>query len=277
MPRDNQHERQSPINPVTGADPDASGAPEHGIALCLSGGGYRAMLFHVGALWRLNEPACLPKLDRISSVSGGSITAGVLALRWSGSASTAAASPQPSRGGSIPFAQMAGKTIDDRRDPRRDCCCPARSAPRSPAAYGKHLFGDATLQDLPRPPALRHQRDQRADRDRCWRFIAAVHGRLPGRARSTNPTVALALAVAASSAFPPVLSPVRARVRPHAASRRRPGTTCSVSRSPQRRAHRRRRLRQPRPRDGVEALRHDPRQRCRRQDGGRRQSPSPTG
>jgi NTE family protein len=28
---------------------------EPGVALCLSGGGYRAMLFHVGAIWRLNE------------------------------------------------------------------------------------------------------------------------------------------------------------------------------------------------------------------------------
>src|SRR5436189_2626714 len=55
---------------------------EPGIALCLSGGGYRAMLFHVGALWRLNEAGYLPKLNRVSSVSGGSITAGVLGLRW---------------------------------------------------------------------------------------------------------------------------------------------------------------------------------------------------
>lgn len=56
---------------------------EAGIALCLSGGGYRAMLFHVGVLWRLNELGYLPKLDRISSVSGGSITSGVLGLSWS--------------------------------------------------------------------------------------------------------------------------------------------------------------------------------------------------
>jgi hypothetical protein len=53
-----------------------------GIGLCLSGGGYRAMLFQAGALWRLNELGYLPRLDRISSVSGGSITAGVLASRW---------------------------------------------------------------------------------------------------------------------------------------------------------------------------------------------------
>ena len=41
------------------------------------------MLFHLGALWRLNELGYLPKLGRISSVSGGSITAGVLGHRWS--------------------------------------------------------------------------------------------------------------------------------------------------------------------------------------------------
>src|SRR5208337_4186385 len=56
--------------------------PSPGIALCLSGGGYRAMLFHLGTLWRLNELQYLPRLDRISSVSGGSITSGVLAMNW---------------------------------------------------------------------------------------------------------------------------------------------------------------------------------------------------
>ena len=40
------------------------------------------MLFHLGTLWRLNDAAYLGKLDRISSVSGGSITAGVLGLHW---------------------------------------------------------------------------------------------------------------------------------------------------------------------------------------------------
>jgi hypothetical protein len=29
--------------------------PKPGVALCLSGGGYRAMLFHLGVLWRLNK------------------------------------------------------------------------------------------------------------------------------------------------------------------------------------------------------------------------------
>src|ERR1044072_5945833 len=54
--------------------------PAPGVALCLSGGGYRAMLFHLGALWRLNEAGLLRGLVRVSSVSGGSITAGVLGM-----------------------------------------------------------------------------------------------------------------------------------------------------------------------------------------------------
>src|SRR5713226_498534 len=70
----------SPVRFIPSDDPTAK--PNPGIALCLSGGGYRAMLFHLGALWRLNELAYLPKLARISSVSGGSITAGVLGHRW---------------------------------------------------------------------------------------------------------------------------------------------------------------------------------------------------
>jgi len=53
-----------------------------GIALALSGGGFRATLFHLGALWRLNQLGYLKKLDRITSVSGGSIVNGVLATRW---------------------------------------------------------------------------------------------------------------------------------------------------------------------------------------------------
>ena len=68
-------------NEPTDLDSDTSGQ-EDGVALSLSGGGYRAMIFHVGALYRLNEVGLLGKLSRISSVSGGSITAGFLGLVW---------------------------------------------------------------------------------------------------------------------------------------------------------------------------------------------------
>src|SRR3954462_12437087 len=73
-------------DPHTGSqdphDQPPAGKPEAGMALCMSGGGYRAMLFHIGSLWRLNEVGWLPKLKRISSVSGGSITSAQLALAW---------------------------------------------------------------------------------------------------------------------------------------------------------------------------------------------------
>src|SRR6516165_8769237 len=52
-----------------------------GIALCLSGGGFRAALFHLGALRRLNELGILSKVDTIASVSGGSILAAHLATQ----------------------------------------------------------------------------------------------------------------------------------------------------------------------------------------------------
>jgi NTE family protein len=51
----------------------------HGIGLCLSGGGYRATLFHVGAARRLWELGILQQVRTISSVSGGSIFAAKLA------------------------------------------------------------------------------------------------------------------------------------------------------------------------------------------------------
>ena len=68
-----------------------SDATEHGIstylpekersgtAFCMSGGGYRAALFHLGALRRLNELGVLSKIDTFTSVSGGSIMAAQLA------------------------------------------------------------------------------------------------------------------------------------------------------------------------------------------------------
>ena len=53
-------------------------AQSRGTALCLSGGGYRAALFHLGALTRLNELGVLSQVETLSTVSGGSILAGCL-------------------------------------------------------------------------------------------------------------------------------------------------------------------------------------------------------
>ena len=113
---DNITERGIPVAVVDTGSPhdDDPRVVEEGTALCLSGGGYRAMLFHLGALWRLNQLGYLKKLARVSSVSGGSITAGVLGFKWNrlsfdgkGVAGNFDAEVvQPIRG-------LAGKTIDE--------------------------------------------------------------------------------------------------------------------------------------------------------------------
>jgi NTE family protein len=51
------------------------------IGLALSGGGFRAAFFHVGVLARLAEIGLLPKIEVISTVSGGSIVGAAYYLR----------------------------------------------------------------------------------------------------------------------------------------------------------------------------------------------------
>ena len=58
--------------------------PRQGLALCMSGGGDRAALFHLGALRRMNELGILSRIDTFTSVSGGSIMAAQLATFMKG-------------------------------------------------------------------------------------------------------------------------------------------------------------------------------------------------
>jgi NTE family protein len=198
-------------SPVHEGEPDAKG-PEEGIALCLSGGGYRAMLFHVGALWRLNELGYLPRLDRVSSVSGGSITAATLASRWGrlefdGNGVTSDLETQLVE----PIRRLAGRTIDQ-GSVLGGIFTPGTIADKVAGAYREHLFDRATLQDLPERPRFVVNATN-IQTGSLWRFskpYMADHrvGVLP------DPDVELAVAVAASSAFPPVLSPLRLKVDP---------------------------------------------------------------
>jgi hypothetical protein len=50
--------------------------------LCLSGGGFRATLFHLGVIRALRDYGLLGRVARIYSVSGGSILAAHLVLKW---------------------------------------------------------------------------------------------------------------------------------------------------------------------------------------------------
>jgi NTE family protein len=183
----------------------------HGLALCLSGGGYRAMLFHVGMLWRLNELGYLPKLDRISSVSGGSITAGALAVGWSGLRFD-------SRGVATNFDEQFVTPVRRMADTNVDVIAaligflPGLSAScRVEAEYRKHLFGHRTLQDLPdRPEFVIDATNQQSGV--LWRFLKRYMADYRVGVIE-RPRVELAVAVAASSAFPPVLSPVRLKLK----------------------------------------------------------------
>lgn len=180
--------------------PDESGA-----ALCLSGGGYRAMLFHVGAIWRLCEARRLQRLEHISSVSGGSITAAVLALAWPHlDLDSAPDRERMERHFVGPIRRLASETLDA-AGIIGGVLFPGSVSKRIQAAYRKHLYGDATLQDLPHRPRFVINATN-VQSGALWRFMKPYMGDYRvGVVR--NPRIPLAAAVAASSAFPPVLSP----------------------------------------------------------------------
>jgi NTE family protein len=212
MARDNLLERAAPVRVIpTGSEHDDPRAPEDGVALCLSGGGYRAMLFHLGALWRLNEIGCLPKLARISSVSGGSITAGLLGLKWTrlafGSTGVARNFDEEV---TQPIRALASRTIDEGAI-IVGIFTPSSVSDKVTDSYRKHLFGDATLQDLPSDPPRFVINATNVQSGALFRFSRpfAADYRV---GLIKNPRIELAVAVAASSAFPPVLSPVRIEV-----------------------------------------------------------------
>lgn len=207
-----------PVDPASPVVPEREGAAvEDGMALCLSGGGYRAMLFHVGVLWRLNQAGLLRKLRRISSVSGGSITAGVLGLGWRELAFDERGVAQQLDAALVtPIRRLAARTIDV-GSIVGGALLPGTASERVVAAYREHLFGDATLQALPdeRPGVAPRFviNASNVQSGALWRFMKPyMRDYRVGEVR--NPQVALAVAVAASSAFPPFLSPLELALDP---------------------------------------------------------------
>jgi NTE family protein len=200
------------ISPVEADEGEDRAGVEPGIALCLSGGGYRAMLFHVGSILRLNELGYLPNLERISSVSGGSITAATLGVNW-------VMLQFDARGvaGNLekclvePIRAVAARTIDE-ASIIGGILSPESISEKVSEAYRKHIFGSATLQDLPDRPRFVINATN-VQTGTLWRFSKPYMADYQvGMIR--NPKEELAIAVAASSSFPPVLSPFRLELDP---------------------------------------------------------------
>ena len=211
---DNAHDpKEDEVGTIATAQVEGEGKIEDGIGICISGGGYRAMLFHVGALWRLNEVGILAEAKRISSVSGGSITAGWLALTWK---------KYPSEtGGIVPDAirnafaagirRLANQTIDLPSVLRG--FLPWRNVGREvAAAYNRVLFNGATLQDLPDNQRFIFNASN-LQTGALWRFSKPYMGDWKV-GLVMNPELELATAIGASSAFPPILSPIELQLRP---------------------------------------------------------------
>lgn len=192
----------------TDIDSDST-KPEEGVTLSLSGGGYRAMVFHIGALLRLNEVRLLGRLKRISSVSGGSITAAYLGLMWN------------ELGFDNGKAANFGHFVDNMRamaDTNVDVGAviggiflPGTISDRVAAAYDKVLFKGKKLADLPDDSAGAAPRfvinATNVQSAVLWRFSRPYMGDYRV-GLVDKPDVTLATAVAASSAFPPILSPL---------------------------------------------------------------------
>lgn len=192
--------------------PAEKNGAEKGIAVCLSGGGFRAMLFHVGSLLRLNEAGVLARVSRVSSVSGGSITAAVLGMNWKSlDFSSGKASDQPMRAHLVdPISRLANHTIDIPSVGVGLLFPGMTISDRVAAAYDKHLFHGATLQALPNDAAKEGPRfvinATSVQTGSLWRFSRPYMGDYRV-GLWCQPEIPLAIAVTASSAFPPFLSP----------------------------------------------------------------------
>ena len=193
--------------------------PQQGIGLCLSGGGYRAMLFHTGVLLRLAEFGYLGTEDRIgkqgpmgtlmrvSSVSGGSIIAGILGLAWNDL--------------HVDDNDVVERFRNHVLDPVQDFASQTTVSVMSGITamifktinksvvkvYRKKLYGTKTLQDLPDHPRFVINATN-LQSGALWRF-SKPYNRDWQVGEIEKPDDPIANAVGASSAFPPFLSPAR--------------------------------------------------------------------
>ena len=178
--------------------------------LALSGGGFRATLFHLGAFWRLNELSFLPVIDRISAVSGGSIVTGLLAVRWSRLSFEKGVAVNFREEIVVPIWKFCSLSVD----------VWAAIGSVLPGInllsrhYERHLVGKHTLQDIPDNPEFVFNAAH-LETGRNWIFSKPLM-RTYKLGVVDHPHTRMSEVIAASSAFPPVFSPVVLRLDPNA-------------------------------------------------------------
>lgn len=189
--------------------PEDAVPPPNTIGLSLSGGGFRAALFHLGALRCLNDQGVLGRLTTISSVSGGSIIAAHIAKMVRPWPAPGATFPNWEQQVSQPFRTFVSKNI--RTGPILARYRPSWS-PRLGGAQGRALANKYAalsrdkLIDLPmRPEFVFCATDMVFGVNWTYRRNE-VGDYMAGYAPPGETTVAEA--VAASSSFPPVFQPI---------------------------------------------------------------------
>lgn len=134
------------------------------IGLALSGGGFRASLYHLGLIRFLRDADILSQVTHITSVSGGSIIAAHLALNWD----RYNGSPEEFDDAASEFLSFVDLDIRNRilrrfplniplRLPRRLLGLSNRKLTRTgllESHYEKYLYGDTSVFELPEKPKL---------------------------------------------------------------------------------------------------------------------------
>ena len=196
----------------------------HRIGLALSGGGFRATLYHLGMIRFLREANVLPQVKHITSVSGGSILAAHLVLNWqryNGSLDEFDAAAAEL----IRFVQLDVRNRVVRRYPltmplralrRLSLRRPMRQLTRTGLLeyhYEKFLYGDTCLFQLPERPRLSILATNLSEGCLCafTRDGLIMQRRLPGQRfrfdRIHTGLATVPMAVTASSAFPGFFPP----------------------------------------------------------------------
>ena len=177
------------------------GGEEKRIGLALSGGGFRAAAFHLGAFEKLDELGLLSKIDLLTCVSGGSIAGGYLALKW-GQAGVLDELRSYLNSKSIAVSSVLGGMFDP-FDSRLD---------KLAKSYDNHLFNKAKLDVLKAGPRIYFNATNLSTGNMFF-FVAGGNGKTElgewelGQKSAKN--IRISRAVAASSAFPPVFPPLR--------------------------------------------------------------------